>query len=47
MHKKVGPEFFGETFRVLKEKEEREFTEYRTIPLALEAGGNDGAKYSY
>ena len=32
-----GPDFPGETFRVLKEKEEREFGEYRTRRLVLEA----------
>ena len=32
-----GPDFPGETFRVLKEKEEREFGEYRTSRLILEA----------
>jgi len=32
-----GPAFPGETFRVLKEKEEREFGEYRTRRLVLEA----------
>jgi hypothetical protein len=32
-----GPDFPGETFRVLKEKEEREFGEYRTKRLVLEA----------
>ena len=37
IHKKVGPDFSGETFRVLKEKEEKEFSEYRTRRLVLEA----------
>jgi hypothetical protein len=37
IHKKVGPDFLGETFRVLKEKEEREYGEYRTRRLVLEA----------
>jgi len=32
-----GPDFPGETFRVLKEKEEREFGEFRTRRLVLEA----------
>jgi len=32
-----GPDFPGETFRVLKEKEEREYGEYRTRRLVLEA----------
>jgi len=32
-----GPDFPGETFRVLKEKEERTFGEYRTRRLVLEA----------
>ncbi|AEG15866.1 hypothetical protein Desku_2330 [Desulfofundulus kuznetsovii DSM 6115] len=32
-----GPDFPGETFRVLKEKEERQFGEYRTRRLVLEA----------
>jgi hypothetical protein len=32
-----GPNFPGETFRVLKEKEEREYSEYRTKRLILEA----------
>jgi hypothetical protein len=32
-----GPEFPGETFRVLKEKEIRQFGEYRTRRLVLEA----------
>jgi hypothetical protein len=31
------PDFPGETFRVLKEKEEREYGEYRTRRLVLEA----------
>jgi hypothetical protein len=33
----VGPDFPGETFRVLKDKEEREFGEYRTRRLVLKA----------
>ena len=37
IHKKVGPDFPGETFRVLKDKEEREFGEYRTRRLVLKA----------
>ena len=32
-----GPDFPGETFRVLKEKEEREYGEYRTRRLIIEA----------
>ena len=32
-----GPNFPGETFRVLKEKEIRQFGEYRTKRLVLEA----------
>ena len=32
-----GPDFPGETFRVLKDKEERQFGEYRTRRLVLEA----------
>ena len=32
-----GPDFPGETFRVLKEKEERQFGEYRTRRPVLEA----------
>jgi hypothetical protein len=32
-----GPDFPGETFRVLKEREEKEFGEYRTRRLVLEA----------
>jgi hypothetical protein len=30
IHKKVGHDFPGETFRVLKEKEEKQYGEYRT-----------------
>lgn len=33
----MGPDYPSETFRVLKEKEEREFGEYRTKRLVLEA----------
>lgn len=33
----LGPDFPGETFRVLKEKEERHYGEYRTRRLVLEA----------
>jgi hypothetical protein len=29
IHKKVGHDFLGETFRVLKEKEEKDYSEYR------------------
>jgi hypothetical protein len=32
-----GPDFPGETFRVLKEKETAKFGEYRTRRLVLEA----------
>jgi len=32
-----GPAFTGETFRVLKDKELRQFGEYRTRRLVLEA----------
>lgn len=32
-----GPDFPGETFRVLKEKEQAKFGEYRTRRLVLEA----------
>jgi hypothetical protein len=32
-----GPDFLGETFRVLKEKETAKFGEYRTRRLVLEA----------
>jgi len=35
--KKQFIDFSGETFRILKEKEEREFGEYRTRRLVLEA----------
>ena len=31
-----GEDFLGETFRVLKEKEEKQFGEYRTRRLVLE-----------
>jgi hypothetical protein len=37
IHKKVGHDFPGETFRVMKDKEERELGEYRTRRLVLEA----------
>ena len=36
-HKKVGHDFPGETFRVLKEKEEKKYGEYRTRRLVLKA----------
>ena len=36
-----GPNFPGETFRVLKEKEIRQFGEYRTKRLVLEAWGKN------
>jgi hypothetical protein len=32
-----SPDFPGETFRVLKEKEEKQYGEYRTRRLVLEA----------
>ncbi len=32
-----GPDFPGETFRVLKDKEEKRYGEYRTRRLVLEA----------
>ena len=32
-----GPDFPGETFRVLKKKEERKYGEYRTRRLVLDA----------
>jgi len=32
-----GPDFPGKTFRVLKEKEEKQYGEYRTKRLVLEA----------
>jgi hypothetical protein len=34
--KKVGHDFPGEAFRVLKEKEEKQYGEYRTRRLVLE-----------
>ncbi|MDO9124971.1 MAG: hypothetical protein Q7V12_11225 [Deltaproteobacteria bacterium] len=37
IHKKVASDFPGEIFRVLKEKEEKQYGEYRTRRLALEA----------
>jgi hypothetical protein len=40
--KKVSPDFPGETFHVLKEKEEREYGEYRTRRLVLEVWDNYG-----
>jgi hypothetical protein len=39
-----GPDFPGETFRVLKEKEEKQFGEYRTRRLVLEAWDRVNAK---
>ena len=41
-----GPEFPGETFRMLKEKEIKKFGEYRTRRLVLEAwdGMEENAK---
>lgn len=41
-----GPDFPGETFRVLKEKEEKQFGEYRTHRLVLEAWDRLEAKGS-
>ena len=35
-----GPDFPGETFRVLKEKEEKQYGEYRTRRLVSEAWDN-------
>ncbi len=35
IHKEVGLDFPGETFRVLKEKEKKQFGEYRTRRLVL------------
>jgi len=40
IHKKVGPEFPSETFRGLKEKEEKQYGEYRPRRLVLEAWDN-------
>ncbi len=37
-----GEDFRGETFRVLKEKEIRQFGEYRTRRLVLEAWDGQG-----
>lgn len=37
-----GLDFTGETFRVLKEKEIRQFGEYRTLRLVLEAWDKAG-----
>jgi len=37
IHKKVDHDFPGEIFRVLKEKEEKKYGEYRTRRLVLEA----------
>jgi hypothetical protein len=37
LHKKVGHDFPGETFCVLKEKEEKQLGEYRTRCLVLKA----------
>jgi hypothetical protein len=36
-YKRVGPDFPGETFRVLKKKEKKQYGEYRTRRLMLEA----------
>jgi hypothetical protein len=36
LYKKVGPDFPGETFSVLKEKEEKEYGECHTHRLVLE-----------
>jgi hypothetical protein len=38
-----GPDFPGATFRVLKEKEEKKYGEYRTRRLVLEAWERVGA----
>ena len=38
----MGADFPGETFRVLKDREMREFGEYRTKRLVLEAWGEEG-----
>jgi hypothetical protein len=38
IHKKVGHDFPGETFRVLKEKEEKKYGEYRTRHLKIDEG---------
>jgi hypothetical protein len=35
-----GPDFPGETFRVLKEKDVKQYGEYRTRRLVLEARDN-------
>jgi hypothetical protein len=37
LHKRIGPDLPGETFRVLKEKEEKQYGEYRTRRLVLNA----------
>jgi len=39
--------FCGETFRVLKEKEEREYDEYQTRHLVLEAGDKLESKWAF
>lgn len=39
---KNGPDFPGETFRLLKEKEIRQYGEYRTKMLVMEAWGRLG-----
>ncbi len=39
-----GPDFPGETFRVLKEKEEKRYGEYRTRRLVLEAWDKQNAE---
>jgi hypothetical protein len=41
-----GPDFPGETFRVLKEKENRLYGEYRTKRLVMEAWGKLGKSQS-
>ena len=43
-YKKFGPDFPGETFRVLKEKEEREYGEYRTRRLVLKYVSEGGIR---
>jgi hypothetical protein len=43
-HVKNSPDSSGKTFRILKEKEIRQFTEYRTRRLFLEAWDKLGVK---
>jgi hypothetical protein len=42
--KKVGSDFPGETFRVLKEKEEKKYGEYRTRRLILKYVSEGGIR---